>query len=321
MAITQTARRVFMLLSPRSLSYAHHALDSLLQRSVEQLDLTLITDGEEDKAELLREVDALPVGEHRVRVLAQADLDLLEHRFANFPGLLKLRRGNPCWRKITDPLLLSEGDEEMIVLDPDLFFPNQFAFEATPTTGVVLMWQTPNCMLPHEVVRDLLQQGVALSQHVDIGVAQLRFSSIDLAWLDGVVQGIDLQKHRKWMHLEAILWSAMLSKFGGGHLDPEIWICWRRTQRKRVRIKLRTDEVRMMREEDLSQAKCFHAGGGAKNWIAPARAAGILDLGRTRTEPSQQRGTTPYTARDLQHEVNFKRWLRRLGYYAIFSGS
>ena len=314
-------RRVFMLLSPRSLSYAYHALDSLLLRSAEVVSLTLITDSEADKAILAKELSSLPVGHHTLQIVSQGDIDALEHRFEAFPAIRALRRGNPCWRKITDPLLLSADDEEMIVLDPDLFFPNRFTFEETPAEGVLLMWQKPNCQLPYEVVRDLLQRDVALSHHVDIGVAQLRFSTVDLAWLNGVVQSIDLKKHRGWMHIEAILWSAMLSRFGGGHLDPESWACWRRTQLKRVMIKLGVSEIRMMARENLQKVKCFHGGGGAKHWIAPARAAGLLDLNSDRTQPMHIIEAQPFSIRDLNREASFKLFLKRLGYYAVFSGS
>ena len=310
-----------MLLSPRSLSYARHALDSLLLRSAEVVSLTLITDSEEDKRILTRELSTLPIGVHSLQVVSKDDVDALEQRFEAFPAIRALRRGNPCWRKITDPLLLSANDEEVIVLDPDLFFPNRFTFEHTPTKGVLLMWQKPNCQLPYEVVRDLLNRNIGLSHHVDIGVAQLRFSTVDFAWLNGVVQSIDLNKHRGWMHIEAILWSAMLSRFGGGHLDPDSWVCWRRTQWKRVMIKLGVNESRMMAREDLRQAKCFHGGGGAKHWIAPARAAGMLDINSDRTQPMRTIEARPFSLRDLNREVNFKSFLKRLGYYAVFSGS
>ena len=310
-----------MLLSPRSLSYAYHALDSLLLRSAEALRLTLITDTEEDKAKLTNELSSLPVGRHSLNIVSQGDVDALEPRFHAFPAILALRRGNPCWRKITDPLLLSGNDEEMIVLDPDLFFPNRFTFEETPSKGVLLMWQKPNCQLPYEVVRELLSKDVALSHHVDIGVAQLRFSTVDLAWLNSVVEGIDLKKHRGWMHIEAILWSAMLSRFGGGHLDPESWACWRRTQFKRVMIKLGVSELRMMARENLQKVKCFHGGGGAKHWIAPARAAGLLDINSDQTRPVSIVRAQPFSMRDLNREASFKLLLKRLGYYAVFSGS
>jgi hypothetical protein len=48
---------------------------------------------------------------------------------------------------ITDPLLLSCEDGEMVVLDPDIYFPNKFCFEATLNQGLLLMWQKPNCLL------------------------------------------------------------------------------------------------------------------------------------------------------------------------------
>ena len=49
---------------------------------------------------------------------------------------------------MTDPLLLSRPGEEMLLLDPDLYFPNRFLFEATPSNGLSLMWQRPNLPPP-----------------------------------------------------------------------------------------------------------------------------------------------------------------------------
>ena len=48
-----TIRHVYMVLSPRSLSYAGDALESLFAYSVEDLHLRLITDSTQDKEELI----------------------------------------------------------------------------------------------------------------------------------------------------------------------------------------------------------------------------------------------------------------------------
>ncbi len=62
----------------------------------------------------------------------------------------------------------------MVLLDPDLYFPNTFRFEPTPEQGILLMWQRPNCLLPHKTVRAAMDAGIPLARHVDIGVAQWR---------------------------------------------------------------------------------------------------------------------------------------------------
>ena len=132
------SRRLFMVLSPRSLSYARLALRSLYANCVEPFALTLITDGPDDVRELRGELDGLRQGSvqpsRAAAVYGEADLaDLERDRFGKYPELQQFRHGHPCWRKITDPLLLSDDRDEMIVLDPDLYFPNRFRFEETPS--------------------------------------------------------------------------------------------------------------------------------------------------------------------------------------------
>ncbi|MDU1804888.1 MAG: hypothetical protein E6813_15730, partial [Bradyrhizobium sp.] len=58
----QTPRRLFMVLSPRSLPYARLALRSLLRNSVEPFTLTLITDGPDDVRQLREELEGLRAG-------------------------------------------------------------------------------------------------------------------------------------------------------------------------------------------------------------------------------------------------------------------
>ena len=60
-----TIRHVYMVLSPRSLSYARDALESLFANSVEDLHLRLITDSERDKEELSESLAALNANGHR----------------------------------------------------------------------------------------------------------------------------------------------------------------------------------------------------------------------------------------------------------------
>ena len=61
-------RLVFMVLSPRSLSYARDALESLFRNSLEVLQVRLITGSEENKQELSEAVALLDAKVHRWQV-------------------------------------------------------------------------------------------------------------------------------------------------------------------------------------------------------------------------------------------------------------
>ena len=158
--------------------------------------------------------------------------DAAATQFVGLPNLQLLRKGHPCWRKVTDPLLLGAPGEELVLLDPDVYFPNRFRFETTPAKGLLLMWQQPNCLLPPEVVRRAMAAGIALARHVDIGVSHWRAGGdlADLAWIDWMLGKLDASAHRRIMHIEAIVWSAIAMRGGGGYLDPGLWVCWHRTQ-------------------------------------------------------------------------------------------
>ncbi len=134
-------RQVYMVLSPRSLFYARLCIESLFRNSHQTFNLHLITDSHADKLQLTEVMESLQSdGRHPWGVTAECELlDYKATTFRSFNNLRNFRRGHPCWRKITDPLLLSEPDQEMILLDPDLYFPNRFQFEATPQTGLLLM--------------------------------------------------------------------------------------------------------------------------------------------------------------------------------------
>src|SRR5277367_5955980 len=102
-------RRIFMLLSPRTLGYARLALKSLLANALEVLHLHLITDSAQDKELLVEEmVSHQHAGPHTWAIYAKQDLrDREALTFGGHPNLRLFRDGHPCWRKITDPLLLS----------------------------------------------------------------------------------------------------------------------------------------------------------------------------------------------------------------------
>ncbi len=284
--LTDTRRRVFMVLSPRSLSYARFALESLFRNVAEPIHLYLITDSPQDRAELEEELSRQQTNGHTWSIYAEEDLaDYESSVFGRLPNLRLFRKGHPCWRKITDPVLLSAAGEEMVILDPDLYFPNRFRFEGTPQRGVLLMWQKPHCLWPPEVVKAAMEANIPIAHHIDIGVAHWR-APLDLEWIEWLLTKLNCPELPLMMHVEAILWSAIALQFGGGHLDPQAWHCWHRGRYKQARIKLGTPGIEILRPEEFSKMKCFHAGGEAKYWLAEAKAAGMLDRQQDCTEAS-----------------------------------
>ena len=313
-----TIRHVYMVLSPRSLSYARDALESLFANSVEDLHLRLITDSERDKEELSESLAALNANGHRWTVYSEQDLAAREESlFAGHDNLRAFRRGHPCWRKITDPLLLSDPGEELVLLDPDLYFPNRFQFEATPENGLLLMWQQPNCLFPPEVVKAAIGDGIRLAHHVDIGVAHWR-ASADLDWLDWLVAKLGGTSLPRIMHVESIVWAALAMRVGGGHLDPAYWKCWRRSPAKRVMTKLGVSGQSILKSESWASMKCFHAGGEAKWWLHKARESGLLDGRATLLQPGRVLPFQELTPAQYARERAFKRTLQAMGYYQIF---
>ena len=316
---TSLRRKVYCVLSARSLPYAVKALESLTTNSLDDHDVTLITDEADDKVALVEAMTSLGVSTRHVwRVCAQAEADeraLTD--LARYPNIAAFRFGHPCWRKITDPLLFADAGEEMIILDPDLYFPNRFRFEPTPATGLLLMYQPPSCLLPHEVVARAFDEGVKLAHHTDIGVAQAR-NGFDLDWLDDLIRRIGGAQLPRSMHVESIVWAAMAMREGGGYLDPEHWHCWRNAHWKRLALRLGASGRTILRSEKFGAMKCFHGGGIAKWWVPDAVKAGDLPAP---LELDQARSPEPYEELTKDAYVSMRQvkdLARRLGYYRLF---
>lgn len=313
-------RRVFILLSSKSLPYARLCIRTLLANSAEPVHLRLVADDAEEQRILAAETAdyAIP-GRGAIEVIGKEEIsDLLAARFPGKAGLRALHEGHPCWRKIIDPLVLSEPEEEIIVADPDLLFPNRYAFEATPAEGVMVMRQGPDCLYPPPAVRAAFDLGVRLANHVDIGVGQLRAGAVDPDWLDWLCAGLDLARFRPFMHIEAILWSAMAMRFGGRHLAPSAWLCWERGKLKRLAVAAGMPGHWTLRLEPLGRVKCIHVSGPSKWWVTEAIASGSLKerLNDCRA-PSAGPAYVELTRAGYEREQRLKALVGRLGLYRL----
>jgi hypothetical protein len=240
-----------------------------------------------------------------------------------YPALEKLRNGHPCWRKLTDPMLLAREGDEVVVLDPDVYFPRRFSFEKVGDGTLRLMWQKPNCLLPFSVVQRAFAKEIAMADHVDIGVAQYR-SPIDLEWLNWLVES--LGEMPRVMHVEAILWSCLAMRMGGGYLNSDRWCCWANTQWKRLLQKAGATPVRMLNAEDFRSCLAFHAGGTAKNWLAAPGAGELLKhlAGLPGSNPLPTATVppfVPFTKEKFEWLRKRGRVLKAMGYYKLAGGS
>ena len=310
-------RKVYVVLSPRSLPYSQHGLQTLLVHSLDALDIVLITDSAADREVLAAAAAAWKNPQrHKLRVTVSEELaDLEASTFAQQPNLRSFRHGHPCWRKVTDPLLIGKEGEEVVILDPDLYFPNPFRFEPSPKQGVLLMWQRPNCLLPPEVVFSAVRNGIGLARHVDIGVAHWR-TSADLDWLDWMLGKLGAPALPQAMHVEAIVWAAIAMREGGGYLDPRYWRCWARTPAKRILRRLGVGGKKLLQSEPWPTLKCLHAGGEAKWWLAEVEEHRVSS-GAALTDPGMVRPFVELTPKRYAREEHFKDLVHRLDYFHI----
>jgi hypothetical protein len=309
-------------MSARALPYAEKGIQSLFSNVSEPVSLTIVTDGEDDKTTISEFVSSVPLSlDHGWAVYSQLEADeRAAEVFRRHPQIRQFRKGHPCWRKLTDPILFSAEDDEMIILDPDLYFPNRFCFEASPATGLQLMWQPPSCLLPDEVVMQVYALGVKLAHHVDIGVAQLR-NSIDLDWLDWFIGALGSSRIPRVMHVEAIVWSALAMRMGGGYFNPGAWYCWQYRQWKRIALKLGVSGITLLKNEHLREVKCFHASGVAKWFVKEACERNLFAPPRTILDGSSPRDYVELTKDEYLADQRVKRFARRLGYYKIMSAN
>lgn len=263
----ERCRQVYCVFGGSALRYARTCLLSMLRNSVDPLRLTVITDGPDDVAQItLAFADEVAAG--KVRLFTRRDADeRAAAYYGGLDGIAWFRQGHPCWLKITDPPLFADEGEEMILVDPDVYFPNRFRFERTPPRGVLLMWQKPNCLFPPASVRAAFRAGYAMADHTDIGIAQL-VQPVDKEWLNTFIERVGRTNLPTWsMHIESIVWAAWAVQAGGGYLDPRVWKCWYNAHWKRCALKLGMAKWRAVANEPFERIACFHATGPAKDML------------------------------------------------------
>ena len=303
-----------------SLPYASLCIRSLAENLEGDEAINLLTDTTGDQEKLQQAFADLG------RIKIQVADELWEdgsNPMRRFAGLARLRKGHPCWRKLTDPMLLARDGDQVVVVDPDVYFPRRFSFETVDDGTLRLMWQKPNCLLPFSVVEAVFAKGVPLADHVDIGIAQYR-SPLDLDWLDWLVES--LGEMPRLMHVEAILWSCLAMRMGGGYLDAERWHCWANTQWKRVWQKVGATPLQMLSAEDFRSCLAFHAGGVAKTWLAALGAKEALKHfsglpGGKSLRAATVRPFVPFTQTKFERLRQRGRTLNAIGYYKLMGGS
>lgn len=270
-------RHVYYVMGKSSLPYAERCVASLLRSTTESLVVMILTDSPEDAAVVDKAIRPHFDGtRHSLRIVDEVEAG--KHAavyYKDFPAIRQFREGHPCWRKVTDPQMYSEWGQEVIILDPDVYFPNPFAFEEPPEFGIALMWQRPNCLLPEEVVRRAFRQNIALADHTDIGVCQY-YAPLHLWVLEDLVKRLSEEPLPRSMHIESIVWAALAAQSGGGLFLPQIYHCYRNTIWRRIARRFGRSGVDSLRRINHQNLTAFHAGGEAKHWLVDAEAAGVL---------------------------------------------
>jgi len=162
-----------------------------------------------------------------------------------------------------------------------------------------------------------MSAGIKLARHVDIGVSHWRSGS-DLDWIDWMLGKLGAPNLPRVMHVEAIVWAAIAMREGGGYLDPGSWVCWHRTQTKRVRRKLGATGDSILASEPWHAMKCFHAGGEAKWWVPAFTQTRLSAQGHDILDSSQLLPFVELTPAQYEKEQSAKSILHKLGYYRVF---
>jgi len=307
--------KIVISLGASSLPYASICIRSLADKLLGDQHIHLLTDSPQDRIQLQEAfADIARIQVHWSDELWAGPGNAMRR----FPGIVRLRDGHPCWRKLTDPMLLARDGDEVVVIDPDVYFFRPFVFEPLGDASLRLMWQRANCLLPYSVVEAAFTRDISLADHVDIGIAQYR-APLDLEWLDWAITTLGTLPTNV-MHVEAVLWSSLAMRMGGGYLDSTLWRCWENSQFKRIRRKLGATPAQMLALEDFSRAIAFHAGGTAKYWLAAPGSEEQIKYFSTLPSTGTASGKAlqpfvPFTAKKFEWLKNRARWLDALGYY------
>jgi hypothetical protein len=291
----------------------------MLNRALEPVHLTLVTDAQTDRDALQRAFGERQTNQHApITIVTKSEIDEIAHnRLSRYSNVTAFREGHPCWRKITDAAILAEvGDTETILVDPDVYFPNYFTFEPSPEVGIYLMWQRTNCLHPPEIVRKAFDLGVPLADHTDIGVCQFD-GTLDWEWIDwfvGKIGGINLPRS---MHVESIVWAALAMRAGGGHLCPQTWRCWSHGIWTRLKIRANFSAATLLRRLDLSSCKCLHAGGRVKWALQAAFGNGGSQPAVRLEQPTTIASFREYRRGAHQRKIAIRAAARALGAYRI----
>ncbi|MEL6210148.1 MAG: hypothetical protein AAFR44_08195, partial [Pseudomonadota bacterium] len=307
---------VCMVLSSKTLPYSSLCLRSLFRSRLDRFRLTLITDDEEDRVRLADFVAEAQLPAEDIRILIKTETDAMAaEAFVDRPRILRFRQGHPCWLKITDPWLVSEPGQEVVILDPDLFFPNPFRFEPAPETGILLMRQGPNCLFPPDAVQAGFDAGLRFADHVDIGVAQHRREALDMDVLEEILERQPFEEFESFMHIEAIVWSALAMRLGGGYLDPTAWFCWERGYLKRLADAVGVPGKQLLRLEPIARTKCVHLSGRSKWWALEAFECGIIGYsGQNFEADTETKMYQEYNLEDFERDQRIKGLLRSLSF-------
>lgn len=312
---------VCFVASSKTISYSGLCIRSLVRNALDPMRIVILTDFEADRA-VFADLFATPElkdVEHRILIKSECDA-LAEDLFAAYPHVRRFREGHPCWLKITDPLLVAERPEEdIVVLDPDLFFPNPFRFEPSPETGILLMRQGPNCLYPPEAVEAFFAAGIRMADHTDIGAAQFRRDAFDIGVLEDILSRVSCEPYKAFMHIESLVWAALAMRLGGCHFNPQAWFCWERGYLKRIAAAIGVPGPWLLRLEPVARAKCAHLSGRSKWWVVEAFKRGVLQYGDRRLEaPTPGVAYLEFTPADFQRNQRRKKIIYSLGYGKLF---
>jgi hypothetical protein len=312
--VEDQVRKVYYVLGKSSLPYAERCIASLVRSSTETMAVVILTDSPADAASVSEAITPLfAETRHSLRVIDEVEARArADTYYADFPAIRQFREGHPCWRKITDPQMYAAFGEEVIILDPDVYFPNQFAFEPAPEFGVALMYQPPNCLLPEDVVRRAFEEHITMADHTDIGVCQFN-SPINFFYLEEILTKLSEKPLPRSMHIESIVWAALAAQWGGGHFLPQVWHCYRNSLSERVARRLGRSGIESLKRLKLKDMKAFHAGGEAKYWLVDAEKAGILAHRHANVTPTPKVRYKPFSRSKFERKFLLRRIAAKTG--------